>query len=61
MLTWLQIHWGTILVFLVLLAVIAAAIASVVHDRRSGKNGCGCGCRDCTMRGECHKKHRDSE
>ena len=58
--TWLEIHWGTVLVLLILLAVIAGAVVSVVRDRRSGKSGCGCGCQSCAMRGECHKKKEDT-
>jgi hypothetical protein len=53
MIVWLQTHWGTIVVLLILLAVIAAAIGSVIHDRRSGASGCGC--QGCAMRGKCHK------
>ena len=60
MFEWLRVHWGTIFIALIVLAVIAGAIVSVVRDHKSGKGGCGGGCQDCAMRGECHKNHEDT-
>lgn len=61
MLTWLRMHSGTICVLLVVIAVIAAAIAAIVHERRNGNSGCGCGCQNCAMRDSCHKKQDDTK
>ena len=47
---------GTVIVFLILAAIVGAAVVSMVRDRRSGKGGCGCGCKNCAMHGKCHSK-----
>ncbi|MBP0975103.1 MAG: FeoB-associated Cys-rich membrane protein [Oscillospiraceae bacterium] len=59
MLNWLHDHLGTLAVLLILLAVIAAAIGSVVRDHWKG---CACcGCEGCAMRGKCHKNQEDTK
>ena len=32
----------------------AAVIREMVRERRSGKGGCGCGCKDCANAPYCH-------
>lgn len=58
MFTWIMENMGTIIVSAVLLAVVAAAIASMVHGRRKGKSSCGCGCAGCAMNGACHSEKK---
>lgn len=53
---WILENIGTILVLLVVLLVIGGAIATVVKNKRSGKSGCGCGCANCALKGQCHRE-----
>ena len=55
MMEWIREQIPTLVTGLVLLAVIAAAVAGLIRDRRKGKTSCGCGCAHCAMRGECHR------
>lgn len=42
---------------LILVAALAGlAIFSLIRDKKRGKTSCGCGCSNCAMNGECHKK-----
>lgn len=54
MLTWIMGNISTIVVSAVLILAVAAAITSMVHDKRKGKSSCGCGCAGCAMNGACH-------
>ena len=47
---------GTAIVLLVLAAVVALIVFSIVRDRKAGKSSCGCKCSCCPMAGQCHKK-----
>lgn len=47
-------NMATIIVSVVLVIVVAAVIASMVHNKRKGKSSCGCGCAGCAMNGACH-------
>lgn len=47
-------NMATIIVSVVLVIVVAAVIASMVHNKRKGKSACGCGCAGCAMNGACH-------
>lgn len=47
MLAWLSENIGTILIILVLAAIVALAIRSIVKDRKSGKSSCGGNCSAC--------------
>ena len=47
---------GTAIVILVLAAVVALIVFSIVRDRKAGKSSCGCKCSCCPMAGQCHKK-----
>ncbi|MBQ3939509.1 MAG: FeoB-associated Cys-rich membrane protein [Oscillospiraceae bacterium] len=55
MFTWLAENAGTILISLVLLAVVAAIIVSMLRGKKAGTSSCGCGCAHCAMHGECHR------
>lgn len=48
----------TILVGLVVLCVFVAIIARGIHNRKSGKGGCSCGCGSCPSSELCHPKKK---
>ena len=54
MAAWLSENIGNIVVMIIVAAIIALAIRSVIKDKRSGKGSCGCGCANCAMHGKCH-------
>ena len=54
MFAYIASHMGYIAVTLVLVLIVAAVIAGMVRDRRSGKGGCGCGCKGCANAPSCH-------
>ena len=54
MFAYIASHMGYIAVTLVLVLIVAAVIAGMVRDRRSGKGGCGCGCKGCANAPYCH-------
>ena len=56
---WIREQMPTILASLVLLAVIAAAVAGLIRNRKKGKTTCGCGCAHCAMRDACHGGARE--
>lgn len=60
MAAWLQIHGGSLVVGLVLLAVVSAIVVHMIRQRRAGQGGCGCGCADCPSKGICHGEHHAS-
>lgn len=47
---------GTIVVSLVMIAIVACIVFSLIRDRKRGKSSCGSGCSCCAMNGSCHKK-----
>jgi len=47
---------ATVIISLVLFAIVAGIITKMVKDKKAGKSSCGCGCSNCPMSGECHKK-----
>lgn len=53
---WFASNWGTILVGLLLLALVAAILRSLIGDRKKGVGGCGCGCSGCPHSAQCHPK-----
>ena len=55
MLQWISANIGTILISLVLLAVVALIIRSMMRDKKQGKSSCGAGCAHCAMHGQCHR------
>ena len=56
MLQWISANIGTILISLVLLAVVALIIRSMVYDKKQGKSSCGGNCAGCAACGACHNK-----
>ena len=53
--TWIAENIGNIIVILLLLAVVGAAIFSIVNKKRKGLSSCGCNCGSCGMAGMCGK------
>ena len=47
---------STIIISLVLAAIVAGIIVKMVKNKKAGKSSCGCGCANCPMSAECHKK-----
>ena len=56
MMAWLAENLGTIVISLILLAVVAAIIISMVRDKKTGKSSCGCDCAHCGCCVSCHKR-----
>ena len=54
MAAWFGANIGNIIVILILAAVIALSIRSIIKDKRSGTGSCGNGCAHCAMHGKCH-------
>ncbi len=48
--------WPTVIVILIISAIVALAVFSIVRDKKKGKCSCGNSCSSCAMHGECHKK-----
>ena len=55
MFQWIADNIWALFVILVLAGIIAAAVYTVVRDKRKGKASCGCNCAHCAMAGSCHK------
>ena len=55
MFEWIAGNYVTVIAILVLAAVIAGAVWSVVRDKKKGRSSCGAGCANCPMHGSCHK------
>ena len=58
MLTWLSANIGTVLITLLLIAAVAAAVAKLLRDKKKGRSSCGCGCKNCAMRGACRQNQK---
>ncbi|MCM1185717.1 MAG: FeoB-associated Cys-rich membrane protein [Lachnoclostridium sp.] len=56
MLSWLTLNAGNIIVSALLIAIVSLIIAKLVKDKKKGKSSCGCGCANCALNGQCHKK-----
>ena len=56
MFTWLAENLATVIISVVLIAVVALIVLSMVKKRKQGKPSCGCGCAHCAMHGACHSK-----
>lgn len=46
---------GTLVIGIILVAVVAAIIVSLVKNKKHGKSSCGNNCAHCAMAGSCHK------
>ena len=53
MLSWIGANIGSILICLVLLAVVALILRSLLRQKKQGKSSCGCGCSSCPMSASC--------
>ncbi len=58
MLAYIASHMGYIVVTLALVLGVAAIVMGLVRDRKSGKGGCGCGCKGCANAPYCHPASR---
>ena len=56
MLGWLAANAATIIICIVLAVIVTAIIACMIKNKKQGKTSCGCGCDNCAMHGECHRK-----
>lgn len=54
MLEWFVSNLATIVILTVLVLVVAAIIFRMIKDHKRGKSSCGCA--NCPMSGECHRK-----
>lgn len=54
MLQWISVNAGTLVLCILLLAVVAWIVRSLLRQRKQGKSSCGCNCAHCAMHGSCH-------
>ena len=54
MLQWISANAGTLVLCILLLAVVAWIVRSLLRQRKQGKSSCGCNCAHCAMAGSCH-------
>ena len=54
MFMWLAENLGTMILCVILAAVVALVIISMVRRKKKGKSSCGCNCTGCPMSGSCH-------
>ena len=54
MLEWLYANLANILIIMLVGALIALAVISMIRDKKAGKSSCGCNCAKCAMAGKCH-------
>ena len=54
MLEWLYANLANILILMLVGALIALAVISMIRDKKAGKSSCGCNCAKCAMAGKCH-------
>lgn len=54
MLQWISANAGTLVLCILLLAVVALIVRSLLRQRKQGKSSCGCNCAHCAMAGQCH-------
>lgn len=56
MLQWFSANAGTLVLCILLLAVVALIVRSLLRQRKQGKSSCGCNCAHCAMHGSCHSQ-----
>ncbi len=61
MVQWLADNLGNLIISLVLIAVVAGIIVTMIRDKRQGKSSCGCNCSHCAMSGTCHYKAKSGK
>ena len=54
MLQWFSANAGTLVLCILLLAVVALIVRSLLRQRKQGKSSCGCNCAHCAMHSSCH-------
>lgn len=54
MLEWLYANLANILILMLVGALIALSVISMIRDKKAGKSSCGCNCAKCAMAGKCH-------
>ena len=54
--SWLCANIGTIIICAVLIAVVVAVVAWMIHDKKQGKSSCGGNCSSCGM--GCHSQKK---
>lgn len=54
MLQWISANAGTLVLCILLLAVVALIVRSLLRQRKQGKSSCGCNCAHCAMHSSCH-------
>lgn len=60
MIAWLMANWGTILVSLCVVGLVALSVAILIHNKKQGKSSCGGSCAHCAMGGTCHGNQKRS-
>lgn len=55
MISFISNNIGTIIAFVIILAIVIMAFGVLVKDKKKGKSSCGCNCAHCAMAGSCHK------
>lgn len=50
---WISENVGTIIVAAALLAMIGAAVGTMIRDKKKGRSACGCGCSGCQAKCGC--------
>jgi cell division protein FtsW (lipid II flippase) len=55
MLSWLSENIGTIIVCLVLIAIVALVVRSMIRKKKNGCTSCSCGCSGCAAQSKCNK------
>lgn len=58
MVEFLRENGGTLVVCLAVLLIMALCAVYLLHKRRTGKGGCGCGCDHCPSGKLCHPRHK---
>ncbi|MBR2294458.1 MAG: FeoB-associated Cys-rich membrane protein [Clostridiales bacterium] len=53
---WITDNIGNIVVIGIVVVIVALALMSIIRDRKSGKNSCGCNCAGCALKDSCHSK-----
>lgn len=53
---WLAENWLTIVITLIIAAIFLAIVIKGIHNKKTGKSSCGCGCSGCANADFCHSK-----
>ncbi len=51
---------GWVAVLIILIAVVALIIYTLIKDKKEGRSSCGHGCQNCAMHGKCHSSGNSS-